>query len=78
MPKVNLCALKLELNGNASVFVFSSVMETSSHSNIDSERLLVYQWRFGLEGVLIPCVGLPGVFGILMVIIDSPYFIPCF
>ena len=27
------------------------------------ERMLVHKWRFALEGVLIPCIGLPGILG---------------
>ena len=27
------------------------------------EQMLVHYWRFALEGVLIPCVSLPGIMG---------------
>ena len=32
-------------------------------SDFESERILVQNWRFVLEGILIPCIGLPGILG---------------
>ena len=40
-----------------------AIDEDEMERNLLNERLLVHQWRFGLEGILIPCVGIPGVFG---------------
>ena len=37
--------------------------EADSENKLFNERMLVHQWRFGLEGILIPCVGIPGIFG---------------
>ena len=33
-------------------------------SDFESERILVQNWRFVLEGILIPCIGVPGILGI--------------
>ena len=27
------------------------------------EKILVQNWRFALEGVVIPCIGIPGIAG---------------
>ena len=33
------------------------------NQTVFDERVLVQNWRFALEGVMIPCVGIPGIVG---------------
>ena len=34
-----------------------------NESDFESERIFVQNWRFVLEGILIPCIGIPGILG---------------
>ena len=36
-----------------------------NESDFESERIFVQNWRFVLEGILIPCIGIPGILGML-------------
>ena len=37
--------------------------ESVYNQTIYDERVLVQNWRFALEGVMIPCIGIPGIVG---------------
>ena len=43
-------------------------------SDFESERILVQNWRFVLEGILIPCIGVPGILG-MWNILKEIYFL---
>ena len=34
-----------------------------NESDFESDRIFVQNWRFVLEGILIPCIGFPGILG---------------
>ena len=42
----------------------SAENESVYNQTVYDERVLVQNWRFALEGVMIPCVGIPGIVGI--------------
>ena len=46
----------------------TSVSQLMNQSDYE-EQVLVHYWRFALEGVLIPCVSLPGIIGQLQFIL---------
>ena len=34
-----------------------------NESDFETDRIFVQNWRFALEGILIPCIGIPGILG---------------
>ena len=55
MNEIENISLKENTNNVFSVMV--------NESDFESERILVQNWRFVLEGIFIPCIGIPGILG---------------
>ena len=52
------------MNDQDSDKLFISESETFFNETIvRDDRILVQNWRFALEGILIPCIGIPGILG---------------